>query len=86
MNRKLGLEFPNPPLRSRKFGEFGRRDADLEAGVDSRLAAPGVDRLLAHFEFDCDISNLPAALNQSYDPSPELRRVTPSCHLVLLSG
>ena len=32
------------------------------------------------------LGNLPAAFNQIYDSSPELRRVAPSCHLVLLSG
>ncbi len=86
MDRKLGLEFSNPPLRSRTLGELRSRDAGLEAGVDSRLTAPAVDRLLAHFEFYRDVSNLSAAFNQIYDSSPKLRRVTPSCHLVLLSG
>jgi len=86
MDRKLGLEFSNPPFCSRKFGEFGRCDAGLEAGVDSRLTAPGVNRLLAHFQFYCDVDDLPAAFKRIYDSSPELRRVAPSCHLVLLSG
>jgi len=85
MNRKLRLKLPDPPFRCREFGLLGRRDAGFEAGVDSRLAAPGVDRLLADLEIRSNLRHLPSAFNQIDYPAPELRRVTPSCHLNLLS-
>ena len=85
MNRELRLELSNTPFRCREFGLLGRRDAGLEAGVNSCLAAPGVDRLLAHLEFCSDLGYVPAAFNPIHDAAPKLRRVAPPRHIVLLS-
>jgi hypothetical protein len=68
-----------------ELGLLGRRDAGLEAGVDSYLAVPGVDRLLAYFEICSDLGDLPTAFNQIHYASPKLRRVAPPCHIALLS-
>ena len=84
MDRQLGLELSDTPFRCREFGLLSGRDAGLEAGVNSRLAAPGVDRLLADLELCSDLGYLPTSLNQIYDSSPELRRVAPPCHIAPL--
>ena len=77
MNRKLRLKLPDPPSCCRELGMLGRRDAGFEAGVDSRLAAPDVDRLLAHLKIRSNLRDLPSAFNQIDYPAPELRRGTP---------
>jgi len=68
------------PLPKSNSGNPSRLTRQPEAGVDSRLTAPSVDRLLAHFEFYRDLGNLSAAFNQIYDSSPKLRRAAHSCH------
>ncbi len=84
MDRQLGLELSDTPFRCREFGLLGGRDAWLQAGVDSRLSAPGVNRLLANLELCSNLGTLPTSVNQIYDSSPELRRVAPSCPIAPL--
>jgi len=84
VDRELRLELSDASLRRDELSPLGRRDAGLEAGVNARLTAPGVDRLLAYLELGSDLGNLPTAIHQIHYASPELRRVASSCHLVLL--
>jgi len=85
MDRKLRLELPDPPFRWSELGFLARRDASFDARVDTCLAAPGIDRLRAYPKLGGDLRHLPSAFDQIHDTAPELRRVTSSCHLVLLS-
>ena len=73
MDREFGFEFPDATLRSREFGRARTvvTPASRPASI-LRLSAPGVDRLLAHFELYRDLGNLSAAFNQIYDSSPKL--------------
>ena len=64
MDCDLRFEFSNTPFRGGEFGVLGGREAGLEPGVDSRLSAPGVDRLLADLEFIRDLGDLSAPFNQ----------------------
>ena len=40
MDGELSLQLPDSPFRGRKLRLLGRRNASLEAGVDSCLAEP----------------------------------------------
>ena len=84
MNRQIGLQLADPSVGGRELRSFAGRDAGLEAGVSARLAAPGVERLLAHLEFCGDVRDPSACLDQGHDPLPELRRVAPPCHIAFL--
>lgn len=85
MDRELGLQLPGPLASGLKLGVFLCPDAGLKAGVDARLPAPDVDRLLADFEVPSHLGNLLSAFDQIDHPTAKLRRVAPSCRLVLRS-
>ena len=74
----------NDALGRRELCMLCGRNAGLEAGVNARLAAPRVDRLLAHPELRSHLRDLPSPLNQSHDSSPELRRIASPRHIALL--
>lgn len=73
----LRLQLAGPLPGREELGALKRRDAGLEAGVDVRLAAPDVDRLLADAQLLRDLGGLPARFDQLDHPTAKLRRVDP---------
>jgi hypothetical protein len=85
MDRQLGLELSDTLFRCREFGLLGRRDAGLEASVNSSLAAPGVDLGGRRIIKKSDLGDLPTTLNQTHYASPKFLRVASPRHIALLS-
>jgi hypothetical protein len=61
---------------------FRGRQTGFKPRVDPRLPPPGIDRLLADPEIRGDFRYFPTAFDQLYYAPPELRRVSPPCHIV----
>jgi len=80
VDRQLGLKLAHPLARRHKLGVVRSRHAGLDAGVDTRLAVPRLDRLIADLKLSRDLRDRPARLNQIDHTPPELRRITPRCH------
>src|SRR5436853_375447 len=84
MHRQLGLELADSLVSCDQLAMLSGRQTWVEALVDAILAAPRVDRLFADAEIGRHFRDPSAGLDQLENPTPELPRISPSPHAVLL--
>ena len=86
MDLELGLELADAPLGCRELFALDGCQARDQAPVDSLLAPPGVDRLVADPQVTGQVDDPSPCDEQIEHPAAELRWVSPSSHGASCSG
>ena len=86
MDLDLGLELTDTTLGRGELCSLSRRQSCFQTSIDTVLASPQIDRLVADPQVACNISDSASCLDEIEDTATELRRITPSSHGCLLSG
>jgi hypothetical protein len=84
MHSQLRLKLADPLAICRQPTALARAQTSFKAPIDPVLTPPVVDRLLGDPEIHGHVRDPPAGLDQIQHATAELRRITPSPHVVLL--